>query len=40
MVLVQKKLQKDVAKEMRISPYVVTRLVSKFKKEGHMQNLL
>ena len=32
--------RKDVAKEMRVSPSVVSRLVIKFKNAGHMQKLL
>ena len=31
--LCKKELRKDVAKEMRVSPQVVSRLVGKFKKE-------
>ena len=35
-VLVMKELRKDVAKEHRISPQAVCRLVKQFKNEGHM----
>ena len=39
-VLVEGELRKDVAKEFRVSPSVVSRYVTKFKNAGHMQRLL
>ena len=36
-VLVLKESRKDVAKEMRVSAAVVTKMVRQFKQEGHMQ---
>ena len=39
-VLVLMESRKDVAKEMRVSAAVVTKLVREFKKEGHLQQLI
>ena len=39
-VLVLMESRKDVAKEMRVSAAVVTKLVRQFKKEGHLQQLI
>ena len=39
-VLVEKETRKDVAKEMRVSPAVVSRHVCSFKRAGHMEQLL
>ena len=33
-------MQKDVAKEMRVTPQVVSRLVSAFKNKDHLSHLL
>ena len=38
--LCKKELRKDVAKEMRVSPQVVSRLVGKFKSERYMEEIL
>ena len=37
--LVGKELRKDIAKEMRVTPSVVSRLVSQFKNESLMRRL-
>ena len=39
-VLVLMESRKDVAKEMRVSAAVVTKLVREFKKDGHLQQLI
>ena len=39
-VLTKGELRKDVAKEMRVTDQVVSKLVSAFKKEDHMTELL